>query len=61
VTQVKKGYLDPQLAFDNIGEVQLPEAVFLMGATGFVNAFILHVLFGLGMVVYCLVRACQGG
>jgi amino acid adenylation domain-containing protein/thioester reductase-like protein len=57
MTQVKKGYLDPQLAFDNIGEIQRPEAVFLTGATGFVGAFILYELLELGIVAHCLVRA----
>jgi hypothetical protein len=57
MTQVKKGYLEPQLAFDNIVEVQLPEAVFLMGATGFVSAFIVYEHFELGIVAYCLIRA----
>jgi thioester reductase-like protein len=57
MTMSKKGYLDPQLAFDNIGEAQRPEAVFLMDATGFVSAFILYEFFERGIVAYCLVGA----
>ena len=34
ITAVKKGCLDPNLAFDNIGEVQCPKSVFVTGATG---------------------------
>ena len=55
---VRKGYLDPELRFDNAaGPLARPESVFVTGATGFVGAFLLHELFESNIAAHCLVRA----
>ncbi|WP_212528049.1 polyketide synthase [Actinospica durhamensis] len=55
---VRKGYLDPQLRFDNARDtLDRPESVFLTGATGFVGAFLLRELLEAGISAHCLVRA----
>lgn len=55
---VRKGYLDPELRFDNAaGQPQSPESVFVTGATGFVGAFLLHELLKSDVIAHCLVRA----
>jgi polyketide synthase 12 len=59
---VRKGYLDPELRFDNAaGGLDRPESVFVTGATGFVGAFLVHELLEADVVVYCLVRADNAG
>ncbi|OGM45074.1 hypothetical protein ABOM_006616 [Aspergillus bombycis] len=51
------GCLEPCFAFDNKGDIQRPDAVFITGATGFVGSFILSELLQLGIQAHCLVRA----
>lgn len=54
---VKKGFLEPQLQFNNAAAApSTPEAVFVTGATGFVGAFLLHELLKSNIAVHCLVR-----
>lgn len=57
---IRKGCVDPSFTFDNVtsGECSVSlGSAFITSATGFVRAFILHELLGMGIITYCLVRA----